>query len=635
MNPYGIRTMIKDPALFFGREAECRDLFTLLGSMQSCSVVGPRHIGKSSLLYHLTHIYGRALPESYVFAYIDLQELTGLGPDDFFFTAVERMARAGDLDVNLDRDGTLSGFRRFLARVADSERRLVLCCDEFEILSHNAQFGADFFTYLRGLCSNYNLALVTSSRDSLYDLCHQGNLQTSQFWNIFAERTLGLMPREEARALIVEPFSRAGMALTDDEIAFVLRVAGKHPMFIQMMCYHLFNLKSDPAARVNLERIRERFMEEASPHYAYTWNHLDETEQTALTMLAQGRETWIDDQTQTRLARSGLVDAGEPSGKRVSEGWKAFIEQQIGPLEEDDLPAPTSLMPPESLPESPAPEPVQLSNAYQIGRYQVQAALGQGGMATVFRAYDPNFKRDVAVKVVLSDVVSASAQRARFVREAQIIAALEHPAVVPVYDFGEIKGQLYLVMRLMTHGSLWDVLQQGPLSIKLAARILARLASALDEAHAQGVIHRDLKPANVLFDRYQNAFLSDFGIAQLQRSEVSLTRTGSIVGTPAYMSPEQIRGERNLDGRSDVYGLGVMLFEMLSGRIPFSSESPSQVLISHLQDPIPSLLDIRPNLPPSLDVICARALAKQSDERYRTAGEMALDFAAAIREMPR
>ncbi len=198
----------------------------------------------------------------------------------------------------------------------------------------------------------------------------------------------------------------------------------------------------------------------------------------------------------------------------------------------------------------------------RIGRYEIKAELGRGGMATVFHAYDPRFKRDVAVKVLPREFLHDLTFRERFEREAQTIAALEHQAIVPVYDFGEEEGQPYLVMRYMPGGSLADRLAQGALSIQGVAQILTRLAPALDKAHSQGIIHRDLKPANILFDDEDNPYLSDFGIAKLVEATAALTGS-AIIGTPAYMSPEMAKGEE-VDGRSDVYGMAVLLFEMLT-----------------------------------------------------------------------
>ncbi|HNB51480.1 MAG TPA: serine/threonine-protein kinase [Anaerolineales bacterium] len=225
-----------------------------------------------------------------------------------------------------------------------------------------------------------------------------------------------------------------------------------------------------------------------------------------------------------------------------------------------------------------------------IGRYQVRKELGRGGMATVFDAYDPRFERSVAIKVLPREFLHDPQFRARFEREAKTVALLEHPAIVPVYDFGEHDGQPYIVMQLMNGGSLADRLEKGPISPDEAVKIINRIAQALDVAHGKGIIHRDLKPANILFDLYGNAFLSDFGIARLKASG-GATLTGSqIIGTPAYMSPEQIQGEKTIDGRSDIYALGVILFLMLSNQMPFQADTPAKVMIAHIIEPAPSIL---------------------------------------------
>jgi hypothetical protein len=337
MNPYVARAMIKEPAAFVGRAVELHDLYTLLAGMQNCSVVGPRRIGKSSLLYHLTHpsTYRSHLPNfaPYVFAFVDLQELAGLEPDDFFSIAVERLERAsqGRLQADVERDGTLPGFRLFLMRATDAGLRLVLCCDEFEMLSQNSRFGVDFFTYLRGLCSNYNLALVTSSRASLYDLCHLGDLQTSQFWNVFVERTLGLMPEDEARTLISEPFTRAGGTITQEDVAFVLELAGCHPFFVQIACYHLFEARK-ASVQPDLPTVEGRFLDEARRYYAYAWEQLDGVEQTALATLAQIEGHTIDPTIFQQLKRNALVSGTPESPLLVSCGWRKFIESEVRAL---------------------------------------------------------------------------------------------------------------------------------------------------------------------------------------------------------------------------------------------------------------------------------------------------------------
>lgn len=256
----------------------------------------------------------------------------------------------------------------------------------------------------------------------------------------------------------------------------------------------------------------------------------------------------------------------------------------------------------------------------KFGRYEIKGELGRGGMATVYHAYDPRFEREVAIKVLPREMLHDPQFRTRFEREAKTIAILEHPAIVPVYDVGEEDGQPYFVMRYMTGGSLSDRLRKGPIPISEAARIFQRLAPALDSAHAKGIIHRDLKPGNILFDQYGEPYISDFGIAKLSESQGSVTGS-AIVGTPSYMSPEQAQGGA-VDGRADIYGMGVILFEMLSGEQPFQGDTPMSVVLKHVTEPPPHILDIRPELPPAVEGIVEKALAKDREQRFSTVAEM-------------
>jgi serine/threonine protein kinase len=217
--------------------------------------------------------------------------------------------------------------------------------------------------------------------------------------------------------------------------------------------------------------------------------------------------------------------------------------------------------------------------------------------------------------------------RARFEREARTIAALEHTAIVPVHDYGEENGELYLVMRYMPGGSLADRLKAGPLPLAEIAHIIGRIAAALDEAHARQIIHRDLKPDNILFDGHGEPYLSDFGIVKVAESSVAYTGS-MIIGTPAYMSPEQAHGGQEIDGRSDLYSLGVILFEMLTGRAPYQADTPMQLAMKHILDPVPSILAHKGDLPAGLEPILARALAKEPADRFATAGELAAAVSA-------
>jgi serine/threonine-protein kinase len=205
-----------------------------------------------------------------------------------------------------------------------------------------------------------------------------------------------------------------------------------------------------------------------------------------------------------------------------------------------------------------------------FGRYEIKAQLGQGGMATVYHAFDPRFERDVAIKVLPREFLHDATFISRFEREAKTIAALEHSSIVPVHDYGEHEGQPYLVMRYMPGGSLADRIQPGPLSLEDVAAIFGRVASALDAAHAKGIVHRDVKPSNILFDAYNEAFLSDFGIVKLTEATAQLTGAG-FIGTPAYMAPEMAR-PGGVTPLIDTYALGVTLFQALTGKLPFEAD---------------------------------------------------------------
>jgi serine/threonine protein kinase len=269
----------------------------------------------------------------------------------------------------------------------------------------------------------------------------------------------------------------------------------------------------------------------------------------------------------------------------------------------------------------------------QFGRYHIIERLGKGGMATVYKAYDPSFKREVALKLLPDELQDDPTLRARFEREAQAIAGLELPAIVPVFDLGEQNGQLYLVMQVMTGGSLADRLRGGALPSDESADIIGRLAPALDEAHQRGLIHRDIKPANILFDQSRLAYLSDFGI--VKRSADTNELTGDfIIGTPTYMAPEMATQSGQITPAADIYMLGAVLYEMLTGSPPYSGDHAMQVLLQHINAPIPDPRHIRPDLPGRVSGVIRQALAKQPGDRYPTAQALADDLQAALAAAP-
>jgi serine/threonine protein kinase len=268
----------------------------------------------------------------------------------------------------------------------------------------------------------------------------------------------------------------------------------------------------------------------------------------------------------------------------------------------------------------------------QLGQYQIIESLGEGGMAAVYKAYQlGKLNRYVALKILPPLLAKSPEFAKRFEQEAKILAELQHPHIVPVFDFGEDEGYYYLVMPFIEGCTLADLLHGKPLPLSQIRRITVQVAEALDYAHSRGLVHRDVKPSNILVDGSGNCLLSDFGITKILESAEKLTSTGEIVGTPAYMSPEQGRGEP-LDGRSDIYSLGAVLYEMATGRVPYRADTPLAVIIKHMQDPLPPPRSINPYLPIAVEQVILKALAKRKEDRYQTAGEMARAIQAAIPE---
>jgi serine/threonine protein kinase len=268
-----------------------------------------------------------------------------------------------------------------------------------------------------------------------------------------------------------------------------------------------------------------------------------------------------------------------------------------------------------------------------LGPYRIINQIGKGGMATVYKAYQPSIDRYVAIKVLPSQLAESKEFATRFQQEARIIAKLEHPHILPVFDYGESDGITYFVMRYLEAGTLKEKMETGrPLPLNEIDRIFNQLTDALSYAHSHGIVHRDLKPANALIDSYGNIFLTDFGIAKLLESaSPRLTQTDAIMGTPAYISPEQAQGQP-VDQRSDIYSLGIILYEMVTGRVPFMADTPLAIIFKHVSDPLPLPSLIKPDLPASIEQVILKALAKDPKDRFSTAAEFAAAWKRALND---
>jgi serine/threonine-protein kinase len=265
--------------------------------------------------------------------------------------------------------------------------------------------------------------------------------------------------------------------------------------------------------------------------------------------------------------------------------------------------------------------------------YRLEGVAGEGGMGRVYRATQMALNRQVALKLIVPELADEPAFRARFERESQLAASIDHPNVIPVYEAGEAEGRLFIAMRWVKGTDLRSViLSEGRLDPDRAVAIVEQVAAALDAAHSEGLVHRDVKPANVMLTAthgQEHAYLTDFGLTKRTASNTALTRTGHFVGTPDYMPPEQIKGE-GADARADVYALGCLLFHALTGRAPFERDNEVAKMYAHLHDPPPSAAATLPGTPLALDAVIARALAKEAGERYPSAGDLGRAARAAL-----
>ena len=267
-----------------------------------------------------------------------------------------------------------------------------------------------------------------------------------------------------------------------------------------------------------------------------------------------------------------------------------------------------------------------------IGPYRIVEQLGQGGMATVFKAYHASLDRYVAIKALHPAFNADASFATRFQREARVVARLEHPNIVPVYDYAEHETRPYLVMKFIEGDTLKARMDQGPLSSEEISKIVQAVGSALAYAHKQGVLHRDVKPSNVLLAKDGNIYLADFGLARMAQSGESTLSSDMVMGTPQYISPEQAMGKSDLDQRTDLYSFGVMLYEMVVGRVPFNADTPFAIIHDHIYSPLPLPRKVNPNVPEQVERVLLKALAKERLDRFEEASQLVSAFKEAWTE---
>ncbi|MCC6300987.1 MAG: protein kinase [Anaerolineales bacterium] len=267
-----------------------------------------------------------------------------------------------------------------------------------------------------------------------------------------------------------------------------------------------------------------------------------------------------------------------------------------------------------------------------VGPYKIIEQLGQGGMATVFKAYHAALDRYVALKALHAAFGEDATFITRFQREARVVAKLEHPNIVPVYDYAQHEGRPYLVMKYIEGDTLKARLNQGPLTSEEINKVVDTVGSALAHAHKQGILHRDIKPSNVLVTKDGEMYLADFGLARIAQSGESTLSSDMIMGTPQYISPEQAMGKKDLDDGTDIYSFAVMLYEMVVGQVPFSADTPFSIIHDHIYTPLPLPQSINPNVPEPVQRVLLKALAKERGDRYASVTDLVKAFKQAWHE---
>ena len=633
-NPFFNRQRITDPAFFYGHTSHIEALYSAVVTHQCRSLVGERKLGKSTLLTYVgqpdvLRRYGLD-PQRQLMLYFDLESMASASVEDFWMEVLDRLSARlpeGDLLNAVKRaadygEVRFMAVRRLLRRVRDAGFDVALCLDEFESLARNSSFEPDFYGELRSLAGELGLVYLTASKRSLYEVTYEhSDTLSSPFFNIFSELPLGLMNEDEARGLLAGLSSQISASFCDDEITFALSLAGTHPFFLQIAGYHLADTPGcgKPRAPEGYQQIRKRFLAEAEDHYRYLWSQLPNTQQLALAHLSHASEPVV-----RILKQKALLKNRDEEPAPFSATFAEFLQRQRA--EQPAMPTSTTS--------------ADLTGK-TLGGYRVIAPLGQGGMADVYKGYQPSLDRYVALKILTPRASADAAFYERFQREATSIAKLRHPNIVQVYDFGNADGLTYMVMEYIAGPTLksrmGDVRSQGQLMPRDEVLTIMRdVAAALDYAHAHGLIHRDVKPANILLRLEESAsyllpsgvqhaeepyaVLTDFGVVKMLEG-IQFTATGMTLGTPDYMSPEQASGEE-VTHSSDVYALGVVLYEMLVGQLPFSADTPLAVLLMHMSDSPPPARTLMPDLPAGIDDVLNRALAKSPRERFHSAGEL-------------
>lgn len=680
-NPYLNRVVIRDTSQFYGRRKEITRIFSRIGASrpQSVSIVGERRIGKSSLLNYIyaPEVRSQQLDggTGYIFVFMDLQQKRYSSIESFFADLLAKLSEATNETITPTQTDFDSA-RRVFADLHKRRQKLIVLFDEFDAITTNKVFSLDFFSFLRSAANNYDVAYITSSARELQVLCHTDQIADSPFFNIFTNIYLRPFSVEEATLLIKEPSSVAGIAL-EPYIKDIFSLAGYFPFFLQMACSNYFDHILENGNFIDSKRIEESFLDEAGVHFRYIWEHMGEAEREVINSFIAGQpRPKAREHVFEELRRAGYFIEEGNSARLFSRLFASAIARVSSPMpvvsinrfsetppsgkplvgeyfESDEIVPPTDPAITHtdmrrlrnSINKNPVRDNLEkIKQQGKISHFEILRVLGKGGMGEVLLARDQHLKRPVAIKLLKSRYASDETIRRRFSREAQTASMLNHPNIATIYEIGEIDDIPYIVMEYVHGKTLVERMHKESFSFSEIASIGTQSALALAEAHEAGIIHRDVKSSNILVNERGQVKMLDFGLAKpgifnnlkepdpnssdprFFKPTSNITEPGILMGTVTYMSPEQASGKEQIDNRSDIFSLGIVLYEITTGALPFDGSTYFQIIEGITKAEPKPITSLRSDTPEALVSIIMKALEKDPINRYQTAQLMADDL---------
>ncbi len=618
---------------FFGRKALLNEI--LEGARDYLWVAGTRRLGKTSLLKQIEYLVNEGdYRDRYIGLFWDLQgaaDLEGLAESLIWSAEAseEYLAEIGVEIAELESKSDVFEMLRVLKRQArQHQRTLLLLCDECEELINVEKRHPEALPRLRRFFQQGDhLRTVLAATKRLMQLEQSSRPETSPFlYGFIPPVYLQCLEDEAARELI----SRGGFP--PETVELIMEKTHNHPYLIQLICKRLF--ESGDVDQV----IEEISNDEMVAHFfKVDFDYLDATEKKILWHVLKEKEITVEElERKTDLQRENLTrilqDLFHLGYLYTRNGWvqiaNYFFEKWL--IREQDKLFAELMETGRKTPAAPSKEDTPSSEQPLTGKilshYRIENRIGSGGMGSVYRAVDLRLDRTVALKTLAPGLIHDPELRERFIIEAKVASALNHPNIITIYEIDEVEGIPFFAMEYIDGVSLTEWKAQKPRDFREMIKIAIQAAEGLEYAHRHNIIHRDIKPDNIMVNREGVVKITDFGIAKaLRRDSFKITRTGTTLGTPAYMSPEQAGGAE-LDPRSDIFSLGVVLFEFFTGKLPFEAEHEMAYIVALMQEEPLRAREVNPGLPQQLEEILGKMLAKPKDKRYQSLTETIRDL---------